>query len=121
MSLVNWDLLDKQYLEMKEVLLAKKAPVGKVVISVATTEAMEWDTFLERAKGSMPVVVKDLLATLTHTDAVRLTAVNKFSASVAEIWPDIQEEIRRLKIDNAKLLQERHEYRKAIFNESIKR
>lgn len=123
MSLVNWELLDKQYLEMKDVLLAKKTPVGKVAVAAnkaAITDAMEWDSFLERAKGSMPLLVKDLLATLTHADAVRITAVNRFGASVAELWPDIQEEFRRLQGDNAKLVQERHQYRKSIFNESLK-
>lgn len=123
MSLVNWELLDKQYLEMKNVLLAKKTPVGKVAIAAnkhVISDAMEWDAFLERSKGSMPQIVKDLLANLTHADAVRLTAVNKFGASVAELWPDIQEEIRRLQNDNAKLVQERHEHRRSIFNESLK-
>lgn len=124
MSLVNWSRLDKEYLELKTLLLAKKVPQTKVEAATSRlvlTEAQEWDAFLERTKPSMPTVVRELLATLTYADATRMTAVNKFGASVAELWPDIQEEVKRLQNDNAKMIEERHKYRTSVLFESMKR
>jgi hypothetical protein len=123
MALVNWKLLDKEYQAMRDVLVAK-SPVGKIQMEAnksAITEAMEWDAFLASAKPKMPVAVRELLETLSYADATKAFAVNRFAASVCELWPDVREEVKRLESDNETMVEERHLYRRSSFAKELKK
>jgi hypothetical protein len=122
MALVNWEYLDKEYETLLNALVKEKpkseknVSIGKVIAQTKVTPepitpAQEWDAYMLKNKGQMPPLMRELLESLTSTNAGKQVALMRFGMVLVGYWSDARAEVKQLTAQNAVMVAERQKYK----------